>query len=58
MKSFRASCLPDVLRNVRENTGAPLNRHFLMSAVNTEKPIRVGIDDRVLMHYEMCGFAR
>ena len=26
--------------------------------MNTEKPIRVGIDGRVLMHYEMRGFAR
>jgi glycosyltransferase involved in cell wall biosynthesis len=26
--------------------------------MSTEKPIRVGIDGRVLMHYEMRGFAR
>jgi glycosyltransferase involved in cell wall biosynthesis len=26
--------------------------------VGTEKPIRIGIDGRILMHYEMRGFAR
>jgi glycosyltransferase involved in cell wall biosynthesis len=29
-----------------------------MSEVSTETPIRVGIDGRILMHYEMRGFAR
>ncbi len=30
----------------------------LMSNVITEKPIRIGLDGRILMHYEMRGFAR
>lgn len=29
-----------------------------MSAVDSETPIRVGLDGRILMHYEMRGFAR
>ncbi len=29
-----------------------------MSSVSTEKPIRIGLDGRPLMHYEMCGAAR
>ncbi len=29
-----------------------------MSDVGAEKPIRLGIDGRILMHYEMRGFAR
>jgi glycosyltransferase involved in cell wall biosynthesis len=30
----------------------------LISNVSTEKPIRIGLDGRILMHYEMRGFAR
>ena len=29
-----------------------------MSNVTTEKPIRIGLDGRPWMHYEMRGFAR
>ena len=30
----------------------------LMSDVGAEKPMRIGLDGRILMHYEMRGFAR
>lgn len=30
----------------------------LLSDVSTETPIRIGLDGRILMHYEMRGFAR
>ena len=29
-----------------------------MSDVSANTPIRIGIDGRILMHYEMRGFAR
>jgi glycosyltransferase involved in cell wall biosynthesis len=48
----------DALQCGRVIIGKPLRGSTIRATVERKKTIRIGIDGRVLMHYEMRGFAR